>query len=61
MLSYVIRNGIFAPLDIMLRADEFSFHQTGVYAYDDPIEGVTTISGRPALGRSTARNDRLTT
>lgn len=59
MLAYVLKLGIFAPLDIIIRADEFSIHQTGLYAYDDSLEGVTTISGRPQHGRSTLRNDGL--
>jgi hypothetical protein len=59
MLARVIKDGIFAPLDIMIRADEFSFHQTGLYAHDDSIEGVTTILGRPAKGRSTILNEEL--
>lgn len=59
MLAYVLKLGIFAPLDIIIRADEFSMHQTGLYAYDDSLEGITTISGRPKHGRSTVRNDGL--
>lgn len=59
LLARVIKDGIFAPLDIMIRADDFSFHQTDLFAYDDSIEGVTTISNRPKYGRSTTRNDDL--
>lgn len=59
LLARVIKDGIFAPLDIMIRADDFSFHQTDLFAYDDSIEGVTTIVNRPTYGRSTTRNDDL--
>jgi hypothetical protein len=59
LYSYVLQHGIFAPLDIMIRADIFSFHQTDLYAYDDAPSGVTTILGRPDKGRSTIRNDDL--
>lgn len=59
LLSRVIKDGIFAPLDIMIRADDFSFHQTDLFAYDDSIDGVTTITNRPKYGRSTVRNDDL--
>jgi GR25 family glycosyltransferase involved in LPS biosynthesis len=59
LYSYVLQNGIFAPLDIMIRADIFSFHQTDLFAYDDSPPGVTTILGRPKTGRSTIINDRL--
>lgn len=59
LLARVIKDGIFAPLDIMIRADDFSFHQTDLFAYDDSIDGVTTITNRPKYGRSTVRNDDL--
>lgn len=59
LYSYVLQQGIFAPLDIMMRADIFSFHQTDLFAYDDAPHGVTTILGRPDTGRSTVRNDGL--
>jgi GR25 family glycosyltransferase involved in LPS biosynthesis len=58
MLSHVLKFGITAPLDIILRADIFPMHQMGMYAYDldNPK---TTILGRPEEGRSTKRNDKL--
>ncbi len=59
LLAHVIKNGIFAPLDIMIKADIFSFYQTGVYAYDDYIPGISTIHNRPDNGRTTTRNDEL--
>jgi GR25 family glycosyltransferase involved in LPS biosynthesis len=59
MLSHVIKYGIFAPLDIMVRADVFPIHQTGLYAYDKSETENTTILGRPKEGRSTKRNDKL--
>lgn len=58
MLAHVIRNGICGPLDIMLRADLFPIHQFGLFAYDRE-DNQTTITGRPAHGRSTIRNDRI--
>lgn len=59
LLSHVIKYGIFAPLDIMIRADIFPFHQTDIFAYDKPDFTNTTILGRPKEGRSTKRNDNL--
>lgn len=63
MLAHVIKMGICAPLDIMLRADIFPIHQMGVYAYNewDGDKMDTTIKGRPLEGRSTQRNDDLFT
>jgi len=58
MLAHVIKYGINAPLDILLRADVFPLHQVGVFAYDVK-EDSTTILGRPRDGRSTIRNDNL--
>jgi hypothetical protein len=58
MLAHVIKYGINAPLDILLRADVFPIHQMGVFAYDVK-DGGTTILGRPKDGRSTKRNDNL--
>jgi len=58
MLAHVLKYGICAPLDIMIRADIFPIHQMGVYAYDVKGED-TTILGRPKEGRSTKRNDNL--
>jgi hypothetical protein len=63
MLAHVLKYGISAPLDILLRADIFPIHQMGVYAYN-AWEGDmkdTTILGRPLEGRSTKRNDDLST
>lgn len=65
LLSHVLKFGIHAPLDIMIRADVFPIHQFGVYAYDDNPEADsgnpqgTTIVGRPTEGRTTKRNDSL--
>lgn len=63
MLAYVIKMGICAPLDILIRADIFPIHQMGVFAFDvyeekDKMKE-TTILGRPREGRSTLRNDKL--
>lgn len=58
MLSYVLKQGIVDPLDIMMRADLFPIHQVGIFAYDDPVE-TTTILNRPADGRTSKRNDKL--
>jgi hypothetical protein len=58
MLAHVIKYGINAPLDILLRADIFPIHQMGIFAYDVKGED-TTILGRPKEGRSTVRNDKL--
>jgi hypothetical protein len=60
MLAHVIKYGICAPLDILLRADVFPIHQIGVFAYDDGRKE-TTILGRPKEGRTTVRNDELAT
>lgn len=58
MLAHVLKFGICAPLDILLRADIFPIHQMGVYAYDE--KGVeTTILGRPKHGRATLPNNNL--
>jgi len=59
LLAYVIKYGISAPLDIMMRADIFSFHQMDLYAYDGSEDHNTTILNRPAGGRTTKRNDKL--
>lgn len=58
MLAHVLKYGICAPLDIMIRADVFPIHQMGIFAYDVKGED-TTILGRPKEGRSTQRNDNL--
>lgn len=63
MVAHVIKYGINAPLDIMIRADIFPIHQMGVFAYDsyqaEEKHTNTTILGRPREGRSTKRNDKL--
>jgi hypothetical protein len=65
LLSHVLKFGICAPLDIIVRADVFPIHQMGVFAYDmketeeDNKTLKTTILGRPLEGRSTVRNDDL--
>jgi hypothetical protein len=58
LLAHVIKYGICAPLDIIIRADVFPIHQAGLYAYDVRDEE-TTILSRPSEGRSTQRNDGL--
>jgi GR25 family glycosyltransferase involved in LPS biosynthesis len=61
LLAHVLKFGICAPLDIMIRADIFPIHQRGVYAYN-AWEGDmkdTSILGRPLHGRTTDRNDNL--
>jgi GR25 family glycosyltransferase involved in LPS biosynthesis len=57
LLAYVIKYGITAPLDIMIRSDIFPIHQMGLYAYDEDDE--TTILGRPKEGRTTVKNENL--
>lgn len=57
MLAQVIKYGINAPLDILLRADIFPMHQMGIFAYN--LDDGTSIQGRPREGRTTQRNDRL--
>jgi GR25 family glycosyltransferase involved in LPS biosynthesis len=60
LISYVIKNGIVAPLDIMLRADLFNISHQGMFAYDNSSDKLdTTIKARPTEGRSTKRNDKL--
>jgi hypothetical protein len=66
MVAHVIKFGICAPLDIIIRADIFPIHQMGIYAYDvkereENGNLKTTILGRPLEGRSTIRNDTLQT
>lgn len=58
LLAHVLKYGICAPLDILIRADIFPIHQMGVFAYDVKDQD-TTILGRPKHGRSTERNDNL--
>lgn len=58
LLAHVLKYGICAPLDILIRADIFPIHQMGVFAYD--VKDLdTTILGRPKEGRKTERNDNL--
>jgi GR25 family glycosyltransferase involved in LPS biosynthesis len=61
MVAHVLKYGICAPLDIIIRADIFPIHQLGIFAYDNHIDSnrETTILGRPKEGRSTFRNDTL--
>lgn len=61
LISHVLKVGICAPLDIMMRADLFNIAHQGLYAYDKNIDLVndTTIKARPPTGRTTDRNDRL--
>lgn len=59
LLAHVIKYGITAPLDIIMRADIFPIHQNDLYAYDKSETENTTIVGRPKEGRSTQRNDKL--
>lgn len=61
LLSHILKFGICAPLDIMLRADLFNITHQGLYAYDNNIDQTndTTIKARPIEGRTTKRNDRL--
>ena len=44
LVSHVIRFGLAAPADMLIRADLFPLVQTGFYAFDAPDE--TTITGR---------------
>lgn len=60
LLSHVLKFGICAPLDIMMRADLFTITHQGVYAYDIMSDKAdTTIAARPFEGRTTKRNDKL--
>lgn len=61
LLSHVLKMGIVAPLDMMLRADLFHITHQGLFAYDKVYDrdGTTTITGRPSGGRSPNRNDDL--
>ena len=61
LLAHVIKNGILAPLDIIMRADLFNITHQGLYAYDDNVDAKlsTTIAARPLSGRTTKRNDGL--
>lgn len=44
LVSHVIKFGLSAPADMLIRADLFPIVQTGFYAYDSP--GETTITDR---------------
>jgi hypothetical protein len=44
LVSHVIKFGMSAPADMLIRADIFTLVQTGFYAFDAPDE--TTITGR---------------
>lgn len=44
LISHVVRFGLSAPADMLIRADIFPIVQTGFYAFDAPEE--TTITGR---------------
>jgi hypothetical protein len=57
MIAHVIKFGLTAPLDIIVRADIFPIHQMGVYAYDMPSS--TTILNRAPGDRPSKRNDNL--
>lgn len=61
LIAHVIKNGIVAPLDIVMRADLFNITHDGLYAFDDNTNTTTdtTILQRPSEGRTTKRNDRL--
>jgi GR25 family glycosyltransferase involved in LPS biosynthesis len=59
LLSYVIKNGIIASLDMMMRADLFNISHNGLYAYDNGNPEETTIKERAKEGRATIRNDHL--
>lgn len=60
LIAHVLKYGICAPLDIMMRADIFNITHQGFYAYDENDDYThTTIKQRPLEGRTTKRNDRL--
>jgi hypothetical protein len=63
LIAHVLKMGICAPLDIILRADLFNITHSDLYAYDLNTDAVndTTIKARPLHGRTTERNDKLTT
>lgn len=63
LLAHVLKMGICGPLDIMMRADLFNITHQGLYAYDKNADKTsdTTIKSRPTHGRTTQRNDKLTT
>ena len=53
LISHVIKFGISAPADMLIRADIFPIIQTGFYAFDMP--GETTILGRDANWEKNAK------
>ena len=61
LLSHVLKFGIVAPLDILMRVDIFNVSHQGLYAYDKSYDKIkdTTIKARPVSGRTTDRNDDL--
>jgi GR25 family glycosyltransferase involved in LPS biosynthesis len=63
LLAHVIKMGIVAPLDIMMRVDLFNVTHQGLYAYDDNdvgnLHNDTTIKERPKEGRTTVINSDL--
>lgn len=61
LLAHVLKMGICAPLDIMMRSDLFCVTHKGLYAFDDNINVTndTTIKGRPQEGRAVTRNPKL--
>jgi GR25 family glycosyltransferase involved in LPS biosynthesis len=58
MLAHVLKFGICAPLDIIIRADIFPIHQMGIFAYDID-DNETTITNRATAGRLTTLNQDL--
>lgn len=61
LIAHVLKMGIHAPLDIMMRADLFNITHQGVFAFDKNVNNLTdtTILARPSSGRTTERNDKL--
>lgn len=60
LLAHVLRYGLVAPLDIMMRTDLFNVTHQGLFAYDKSNDKAdTTILARPTAGRTTKRNDNL--
>jgi hypothetical protein len=57
LLAHVIKNGIIGPSDMLIRADLFPIHQSGLYAFDEEAE--STILNRPQSGRPSVRNEGL--
>jgi len=53
LISHVIKFGISAPADMLIRVDLFSIVQTGFYAFDMP--GETTITGRDSDWQKNAK------